>query len=275
MQNVSEAELIGVSRQLHLSELAKQVARPIVPDSAADIIANVAPVRALARAVVQYDSTAGPLTDYLLDGTRSWALELSYAHREARTSLSNITLSHALEEESRMSTRRSTNNAPPLDCLMPFREALQEMGFRFTEHPKELRFKVLLGPVGCDGLVERKERAMAVYIYSPIFVPIERRQQVGRAIGLINWKLGFGGIEMDYQDGQVRFHYSLPLIGAVTTEHAHMMLGVSTSVMSRYAKAIGELALTDHDPDTVIAAAEKQDEEEKQMLQETEHAAAA
>ena len=279
LQSASETQFLTIARELKLSELAKQVAgEVIVCPAAIDIIAKVAPIRALGQAALRYHAAMGPLADYLLEATKYWAMELGGMHGPECLPVSGMTFAEALKQEAELMTandRQLSSGSHSDDALSAFRQALSETETSYTDQGSGLRFRVLSGAVGCECFIGRSERAVSVCIYSPIFVPAPRRGEVAEALAWANWQCSFGGFEMDHEDGQVRFHYALPLIGQITVEHARMMLSVATTAMRRYGAAICELALTDHDPHGVMIRAREHDEAEQKLLRKLEQAEAA
>lgn len=269
--------MTAAAEELHLAEFAAKVASTAVECRAAiEAIKKVAPIQALSDAALNYEPAKGLLSDFLLNSTKYRALNLCKMHGENCIPVSDITLEQALHQEAGlMATGHKTAKEGPNDALEAFREVLRETETSYTEGTGEIRFKMLLGPVGCECFIVRRERSISLFLYSPIFVPTHRQGEVAEALVMANWETSFGGFEMDHEDGQVRFHYSLPTIAEITAEHARMMLSVATGAMRRYAAGICELALTDHDPHGVMIRCKERDEAEQQMMKELEQAEAA
>jgi len=194
--------------------------------------------------------------------------------------MSTMTFAEALQQEAELMMNPTGESIllskPSLtEPLTAFRQVLAETETNYRERPNEFVFKVKFGPVGCECLVCLSECSASVFFYLPIFIPSNRQGEVAEALVWANWQASFGAFEMDHTDGQVRFHYSLPLIGPFTDEHARMMLSVANNAMRRYAGAICTLALTDYDPHGMMKAAKQRDEAEQRLMREMSQEEAA
>lgn len=266
LQTVSESQLMNVSLELQLREVARQVAAQYLkccPQAIRDI-AESAPIRALGQAVCRFGKGQfeGDLGDYLVNATGSWAALLAGRHLHDGSPIPAYRLEQALKEEVELmatcavldnASAESLNVSKPEGALSRIERALQDGGLQSNRVGNQLHFGVLAGTVGCDCMALANSNAISLYAYSPIFVPTHRRAAVSEALAIANWNLLFGAFEMDPADGQVRFRNTLPLIGDLIDEHAHMLIGTTINAMKRYAGALCELALTDSDPKLLMA----------------------
>ena len=115
-------------------------------------------------------------------------------------------------------------------------------------------------------------RFLLFYGYCPHFVGAERRAAVAEYLTRANWRLYFGGFEMDWSDGQVCFRTTLTLGSTVVSEEAlgHLVWG-NHYLMKRYLPGLLAVALANADPEQAVAAAE----EEPAKNSETENSADA
>lgn len=268
LQAVSESQLMNVSLELRLPEVARQVAAQYVkccPQALRDITES-APIRALGQAVCRFgkEPFEGDLGDYLVHATGSWAALLAGRHLHDGGPIPACGLEQALKEEVELmapdtvldsASTESLDVSKPEGALSSIERALQDGGLRSRRVGNQLHFGVLAGTIACDCMALADSNAVCLYAYSPIFVPAHRRAAVSEALAIANWQLLFGAFEMDPADGQVRFRNSLPLIGDLIDEHTHMLIGTTVNAMKRYASALGELALTDSDPKVLMARA--------------------
>ena len=93
-------------------------------------------------------------------------------------------------------------------------------------------------------------------------IPAARRLAVAEAITRINFGLGFGGLVMDFADGELRHTVALDVEeGVLSPKMVDNMLGCAFLTMSRYHDAIMRVAFGDVDP--VVALAEVEDHESR------------
>lgn len=279
LESASETQFLAVAEELKLAEYAKQVATEVVDcPTAIDIIGSIAPVRALGQIALRYKPSMGSLADCLIDATRQWAMQLGRMHGQECLPMASMTFGEALQEEAKLMaapTKETESTPRPADPLNAFRRFFNETGTAFADQADELRVRMVFGSVACECYVVRRELAVSLFIYLPVYIPVQRQGDVAQALAWANWQSSFGAFEMDFADGQVRFHYSLPLIGPITDEHARMMFGVCSAAMRRYIVAICQIALTDYDPHGVMIRAKERDKEEQKLMQELKQAEAA
>jgi hypothetical protein len=93
-------------------------------------------------------------------------------------------------------------------------------------------------------------------------IPAARRLAVAEAITRINFVLGFGALEMDFADGELRHVVTLDVEeGLLSPKMVDNMLGCAFITMDRYHDAIMRVAFGDIDP--VVALAEVEDHESR------------
>jgi hypothetical protein len=91
-------------------------------------------------------------------------------------------------------------------------------------------------------------------------IPAGRRLAVAEAITRINFVVGFGALEMDFDDGELRHAVALDVEeGVLSPKMVDNMLGCAFITMDRYHDAIMRVAFGDVDP--VVALAEMEDHE--------------
>jgi hypothetical protein len=276
LHTISQDQLLKVAEDLELFEFAKRIAESELKCAAAiRTIAKVAPVRALGQATLRYEASMGSLSDYLFNATKRWALKLSRSHGTECLPMTELTVAQALEEEGRLMITEEAKEIHTQDPLEVFREVLTEDETIFTQSENRIEFKMVRDSILCDFVVSRWTRGIAVYAYLPVFVPENRRSAVAELLAFANWNMAFGAFEMDPADGQVRYHYSLPLVGEFVKEHARMMISVSTYGTRGYAAAICELALTDHLACDVIPRLKEREEKERKEKSQLAAAQAA
>jgi hypothetical protein len=266
LQSVSESQLIVISLELQLPEVARQVATQYgeCPRQTILEIGKSAPIRALSQAVCRFEQEKfqGDLGEYLVNATGAWAALMAQRYMQGGGPIPIYGLEQALKEEVEfMATTTTFDEASPRTsdanktdvALTSLERALQAGGLRTTRCQNEVRFGLLAGDVACDCVIIADARAVCLYVHLPIFVPAHRRSAVCEALAIANWQLLFGDFEMDPADGQVRFRSILPMLGGVTDEHIDMFIGTTVNAMRRYASVICELALTDTDAKVLMA----------------------
>jgi hypothetical protein len=103
--------------------------------------------------------------------------------------------------------------------------------------------------------VDETRRQAHCFANLPALAPDDRRMAVAEAIVRANYKMALGGFEMDFTDGEVRFHNAVAMEDSTLTEQmADQMLGVSIFTCDRFHDALVRVMVAGADPAEEIAA---------------------
>lgn len=245
--------------ELGLAGVAERAALKVLPEEAKEELAAIrsnAPLRALDQAIRNFVPGGKPsvLRGYLKRYTWFWA------KRYAEDVLKGKTVPTVLIQTETGEVRSPETSEPQStdgDSLGQVQNLLDSLGVSFQRTgPQEVSFRLGCGGVDMQFFANRFPEAVVFFGYIPLFVPIYRRAAVAEALSRINWRLLFGTFEMDLQDGQVRLRGFVPLPGhCLDLEVAGKSLSTMRHEAGTFAKVIIELALTDHDPETLVERA--------------------
>lgn len=106
-------------------------------------------------------------------------------------------------------------------------------------------------------------------LYIPLFTPVYRRAEMAVALCLANYQLHMGAFEMDYEDGELRFRASLPIVETeLSRESLRCLLLFPPSVVGRYSLALAEVVTGAADAVQAISRSEASWKEEARQEQD-------
>ena len=262
LKDVTIPELESVSNELGLSGVAEKSARKVLPAAAAEeeitAIRSSAPLRALDQASRNFIPTgrAYSLSSYLKRYTWFWAKRYAEDVLKGKP-VPVIGLPATLGVDSESSTDDSVAKLTNLHLIAQLERLLESLGISFQRSgDQELAFRFCCGSVEMQFYANAMSDAVVLFGYMPVFVPIYRRAAVAEALSRINWRLLVGAFGMDLSDGQVRIRTLVGAHGgAIQDEVFAMALATLRHEATMFSQAIVELALTDHDPETVVERA--------------------
>lgn len=127
---------------------------------------------------------------------------------------------------------------------------LQEEDWKFTPMPREtaalMTFNCENASFLCYARVREEQRQVMFYAIYPLRTPADRRAEMAEFVARVNYGLALGAMELDMEDGEIRFkmsadvsaaQFSLPLLRSL------MQIGIATA--DRYYP--GYLALLNDD----------------------------
>ena len=89
----------------------------------------------------------------------------------------------------------------------------------------------------CD--VDEDNEVVEIYLYAPVTVPIDKRHLVADAVARINIHLFFGRIDLNMDDGVLRFRAGIDAHTAtITAESLKQLLDKGNSTLDKYLPAI-------------------------------------
>jgi hypothetical protein len=261
-------QLGSISDELGLATVAEKSARKILPETATEELAAIctnAPLRAFDQAARNFVPTGKPyaLSGYLKRYTWLWAKRYAedVLKGKAVPRIKFPTDSTSIAELPLVGDQ-DVLTSPEVYSLPTVERLLDTMEIRFEQTGlRELSFRICCGGVEMQFFANVAPEAVVFFGYVPIFVPIYRRAALAEALSRINWKLLFGTFAMDLQDGQVRVRGFVPAPGNVLElEVGGKSLSTIRHEAAVFSKVIIELALTDHDTETLVERAAAGDE---------------
>jgi hypothetical protein len=111
-------------------------------------------------------------------------------------------------------TQSSRDRSNALNAVATLHDVLRQIGWDSSPVDSEGVFSIDLRspdlPVS-DALaaIAVESERLIFYLNLASHAPVERREEVARLIGLINWQLSIGNFEMDVTDGHIRFRSSI------------------------------------------------------------------
>lgn len=92
-----------------------------------------------------------------------------------------------------------------------------------------------------------------VFFYLPISAKM-KLVEVAEYITRVNYMLKFGRFDMDFLDGEVRFHHIISMIGihANPTDMLHELLITGGTITARYAEGVAKIVYGSVDPKTAL-----------------------
>ena len=113
------------------------------------------------------------------------------------------------------------------------------------------------GLVGSKMRISELEGMLRCLISTPVFVPADRRFSIAETICRINWNLYGGAVEMDFEDGELRFRNSLPILDSEFTDtQLDWLVFWSWNIVRRYISALLEVVVGACEPGLAIAKVE-------------------
>ncbi len=118
---------------------------------------------------------------------------------------------------------------------------------------EDLTTYISCGVVACKLRIAPQDRTLRCLISFPIFVPKRHRPAMAEALCRINFSLYSGAMELDMNDGELRFRNALPLIdGVPTEEQLEWLVFWSWSFANRYCMALLEVAVGACEPEVAV-----------------------
>lgn len=143
-------------------------------------------------------------------------------------------------------------NMPPVTAL-EVEQLLQQMGYQFVYHPAQehdeqsiYHFTMQVSDKthewGCMIRYFSEQQLMAVYSILPFSVPESHRAQMLAVITYLNYDLMIGNLEMDVNDGELRFKTSLDLeVTGVSEMVLSYLLQSNFSLIARLYETLEEV----------------------------------
>ena len=126
------------------------------------------------------------------------------------------------------------------------------------KHIYRLGFSGKNGQTVCYAQVQVEREQFLFYVFAPVKAPEETRLAVAEFITRANYGLRIGNLEMDFDDGEVRYKSSLDFEGETLTpgliKHA---IYPAVQTMDRYLPGLMKVIYSDQSPAEAVAGIEK------------------
>lgn len=153
-----------------------------------------------------------------------------------------------------------------MNLLERVQNLLCQLGVTSEQTAETLTAFVRTGLLGSRLLLTQGHGFLKTVLLIPIFTPDYRRFAMAEALSRANFSLNTGTFEMDWEDGELRFRASIPVLdGELTDEQLRCLVLVAWNTAARYTTALAEVAFTDIDPEIAIDRAEASWKEEQQQ----------
>ena len=134
--------------------------------------------------------------------------------------------------------------------------------YDMSDHEKAMVFTGGLG--GFGGMYNSFKFLMVVgedeaqtYVMFPVSAPKDKLQQMAEFVIRANYGLRYGGLEMDFTDGEIRFHMTLPMQAIFAErELIVVLLGLPAKELHRYSRGITEVLMGLKSPEEAVKECE-------------------
>ncbi len=139
---------------------------------------------------------------------------------------------------------------------------LEENRWKFERHDPENAIN--LGFAGrnacyrCFASTDESDNLFQFFSFIPLRVPAEKRQEIAELITRANYGLKLGKFEMDFEDGEIRFHTSARYgEGMLHEEVIRDIISVNLFTVDRYFPAFANVLFSNTEPADAVAMIEQ------------------
>ncbi|MBR4171198.1 MAG: YbjN domain-containing protein [Kiritimatiellae bacterium] len=144
---------------------------------------------------------------------------------------------------------------------------LDEDEWKYEMEDKDDRV-IFTGGIGLDGPYNSCQFILMVdddLVQTYTILPASaktKKAEIAEFITRANYGNKYGGFEMDYSDGEIRYHMTLPIeaIRADRDKFVKLILVLPAKIMDKYAKGIAAVLLGIKTPETAVEECEADDE---------------
>lgn len=139
---------------------------------------------------------------------------------------------------------------------------LEENRWKFERHDPEntinLGFAGRNGCYRCFASIDEGDNLFQFFSFIPMRVPEEKRAAIAELITRANYGLKLGKFEMDFEDGEIRFHTSTRYgEGLLHEDVIRDIISINLFTVDRYFPAFANVLFADEDPAEAIARVEE------------------
>ncbi len=137
----------------------------------------------------------------------------------------------------------------------------EEHQWRFDKHEDEriinLGFSGEHGQFRCAAVINEDDDMFQFFTFIPLRIPPERRADLAEFITRANYGMKIGKFEMDFEDGELRFHTSVRYTDRLLQDEIiRDVIGINLVTADRYFPALTRLLFGGLSPEDAIATVE-------------------